>query len=239
MWQSHLHSQPPNAPLFFGDFATDKNLYTEASLNGFDAWLGPGTILTVPALFEGELSRPVYFPKSSDKDESLYFDLHAPNNSHKAGTTATISTPLEHFGLFAREGSVIPVGKPKATVTQKEGPARTHTDGVDVVLEEDGGMVALDDWRGVKLFPGEKGEYTGEWIEDDGISMKPAKSVIEVKYTATSDHVTVEARWKEHEFKTLWGSEIHVILPIKDSRKVKGAKQVAYGERSAWVVTVA
>jgi alpha-glucosidase (family GH31 glycosyl hydrolase) len=238
MWQSHIHSQPPNAPLFFGEFASDPALFTEEKLNGFDAWLGPGTLLTVPALYEGELSRPVYFPKAHEKDQSLYFDLHAPYNAHKAGSTATISTPLEHIGLFAREGAVIPVGKPKATVTQRDGPARRHTDGVDVVLEEDGGVVALDDWRGVKIFPGETGEYVGEWIEDDGISADPAKSVIEVTYTATEKQVQVSAKWKEHGFKPLWGKTVDVILPVKDTRAVKGAKEVVYGDRQAWRVEI-
>ncbi len=207
-------------------------------MNGFMAWLGPGQILTVPALHEGDLSQRVYFPKSSHKDESLYFDLHAPYNSHTAGSWATISTPLEHLGLFAREGSVIPVGKDIATVTQKTGPSRTTTDGVNVLLEEEGGVVGLDDWRGVKIFPSEQGSYKGDWTEDDGISSDPAVSVIEVTYTASKDSVKVQAKWRKHDFKPLWKDTLHIILPVQDIRSVEGGKEVSYKGRSAWVITV-
>lgn len=238
MWRSHHDALPPNAPLFFGDFASDPELYTEELMNGFSAWLGPGQILTVPALHEGDLSQRAYFPKSSADDESLYFDLHAPNNSYKAGTWATISTPLEHFGLFAREGSVIPIGKDVATVTQKTGPARTHIDGVDVVLEDEGGVVSLDDWRGVEIFPGESGRYTGEWIEDDGISSDPLISVIEIVYKAEKDQVAVEAKWKQHDYKPLWGETLHIILPVRDGRKVHGAKESSYKGRPSWIINV-
>jgi alpha-glucosidase (family GH31 glycosyl hydrolase) len=239
MWNSHTSAEPTNAWLGWGDFASDPELYTQSSLQGFDAWIGPGQLLSTPALFEGEWTRSVYFPKSSSGDKSLYFDLHAPYGTYTAGSTEIVSTPLEHMGLFAREGSVIPIGKPQATVTQVEGPARTATDGVDVQLEEEGGMAGLDDWRGVQIFPGEKGEYVGTWTEDDGISFKPEKSIIEVRYTAAKDGVEVQAKWLEHGFKPLWKEEIHVILPVKDQRKVKDAKSVQWGDRLAWVVQVA
>ncbi|ORX37673.1 glycosyl hydrolases family 31-domain-containing protein [Kockovaella imperatae] len=238
MWSSHLEAEPTNAPLMYGDFASDANLFSEESLNGFDAWIGAGRLLSAPALFEGLLSREVYFPKSSPKDTSLYFDLHAPYGSHAAGSRAIVSTPLEHMGLFAREGSVIPIGKSVNTVTQTQGPARTTHDGVDVVLESEGGVVALDDWRGVLIFPGEAGQYSGEWIEDDGISTKPSVSTIHVSYSATKDKVTVKAQWKEHGFKPLWGDKIHIMLPYRDERKVEGAEQVMRGERKLWFVSV-
>lgn len=151
MWRSHLYADPPNAPLFYGPFAVDPILYTDRILEGFDAWMGVGQILTAPQLFEGGLTRDVYFPKSSPDDQSLDYDLHPPFRTHKAGDWATVATPIEHGGLFAREGAVIPVGKEKATVMALSGPARTHADGVDVVLESEGGQVGVDDWRGVML----------------------------------------------------------------------------------------
>ena len=147
MWRSHLYADPPNAPLFYGPFATDSALYTDRILEGFDAWMGVGQILVAPQLFEGGLTREVYFPMASSHDHSLYFDLHAPFGTHKAGGWGTIATPIEHGGMFAREGAMIPIGKEKATVTALSGPARTHSDGVEVVLESDGGQVGVDDWR--------------------------------------------------------------------------------------------
>jgi len=111
-------ANPTNAWLGWGDFST-----------GFDSWIGVGQILSTPALFEGILSREVYFPKSSPEDKSTYFDLNAPYKTYVAGTKATISTPLEHMSLFTREGAVIPIGKAQATVTETSGSARTTTEG--------------------------------------------------------------------------------------------------------------
>ncbi|KIR27982.1 glicosidase, partial [Cryptococcus deuterogattii LA55] len=119
MWESHLRATPTTTWLGFGPFASDPALYEAAILEGFDAWLGNGRILVCPALFEGQLTREVYFPKACIDDKSLYFDLNAPYKAYKAGDRVVIATPLEHMGLFAREGAVVPVGKRYHTVTQK------------------------------------------------------------------------------------------------------------------------
>lgn len=238
MWDSHINANPTNAWLGWGGFATDPVLFSPEILDGFDSWLGAGQMLSTPALFEGMLSREVYFPKSLPEDGSLYFDLYAPYKTYVAGSRATVSTPLEHMGLFARERAVIPIGKPQATVTQTSGPARTTGDGVDVVLESEGGVVGLDDWRGVQIFPGQSGTYSGSWIEDDGISAEPARSVIEVIYLAGKEEVEVTATFLEKEFKPLWGRTVHVLLPFGDRRKVKGAEETTGRDRAAWVIQV-
>ncbi|KAK8861546.1 hypothetical protein IAR55_002368 [Kwoniella newhampshirensis] len=239
MWESHLDATPSTAWLGFGEFSTDPELYTDTILNGFDAWLGPGSILVAPALYEGELTRDVYFPKSSANDTSVYFDLHAPYRRYPAGTRATIATPLEHFGLFAREGAVIPVGKRYQTVTQKSGPARTTPDGVDVLLDSEGGVVGLDDWRGVQLFPSsEETTYEGKWTEDDGISADPGKTIIVVEYKGGKDQVEVKIKFEEHGFETLWGKTVAVILPVGDERTVKGGKETVWEGRKVWEVQV-
>jgi alpha-glucosidase (family GH31 glycosyl hydrolase) len=252
MWRSHLDAVPPNAPLFYGPFSTDPVLYTDRILQGFDAWMGVGQILTAPQLFEGGLTREVYFPKVSPEDRSLYFDLHAPFGIHTAGEWATIATPIEHGGLFVRESAVIPVGKEKATVTCLSGPARRYTDGVDVVLDTDGGQVGLDDWRGVMLFPGREGKnYTDEWIEDDGISDEPGTCTVNVSYCGTDDSVKVSIRmeengftplWKskvsigveENGFTPLWKGKIYIILPVGDKRTVLDTTQTTWKDRVAW-----
>ncbi len=237
MWRSHLYAAPPNAPLFYGPFATDPVLYTDRILEGFDAWLGVGQILTTPQLFEGGLTREVYFPKASPDDWSLYFDLNTPFRTHTAGDWATIATPIEHGGIFAREGAVIPIGKEKATVTALSGPARTHGDGVDVVLENDGGQVGIDDWRGVMLFPGyDSNEYADEWIEDDGISNHPGTCTFNLSYCGTDDAVKVEVRVKKNGFKPLWEDKLHIVLPVGDNRRVLKAKQTTWNGRDAWVL---
>lgn len=237
MWRSHLHAAPPNAPLFYGPFATDSVLYSERVLEGFDAWMGVGQILTAPQLFEGHLTREVYFPKASPDDQSLYFDLHAPFGTHKAGAWAMVATPIEHGGLFAREGAVIPIGKDKATVTALSGPARSHLDGVDVVLESDGGQVDVDDWRGVLLFPGYEGKtYTDDWIEDDGVSAEPGTYTVQVSYRGTKDSVEVRISADEKGFKPLWAGKLHLILPTGDTRKVLTAKPTTWENKEIWVL---
>lgn len=144
--------------------------------------MGVGTLLVCPMLAERMHQRSVYFPKTGPNDQSWYFwmtvydfqDEYQPISSNnlnlsgagtrrddpvrfRAGSRAFIPTPIEHGGLFAREGAVIPVGKDKATVTCLDGPARTYPDGVDVDLDdgEEGteGQVGKDDWRGVLIFP--------------------------------------------------------------------------------------
>jgi len=245
MWRSHLHAEPTNAPLFYGPFATDLTLYTERILEGFDAWLGVGQLLVAPQLFEGGLTRTVYFPKSSPDDKSLYFDMHAPYGTHNAGEWATVATPIEHGGLFAREGAVIPIGINKATVTALSGPARTHTDGVDVVLDSDGGQVALDNWRGVMLFPGYGGSdktYSGEWIEDDGISAEPGTFVIKISYwggRSSEDAIKVELHMQDNGFTPLWKENgLFIYPPPGDERGIEGAERTIWGEREVWKLKI-
>jgi alpha-glucosidase (family GH31 glycosyl hydrolase) len=239
MWASHLRAEPTNAWLGWGAFADDPEVYTSEVLDGYDAWLGAGTLLSCPALHEGELTRTVYFPRASPSDDAVYSDLHAPHGVHPAGTRATVATPLEHIGLFAREGAVIPIGRDCNTVTQREGPARTTPDGVDVALEEDGGIVALDDYRGVQIFPGTSGKaYAGSWIEDDGISADPAVAVVQVEYSGCEGEVEVKAAFTTNEFKPLWGRTLWVFLPVSDRRAVRGAEEVVRNGRRAFVVTV-
>lgn len=240
MWDSHLNANPTNAWLGWGEFASDPELYTEEMMNGFDAWVGAGQLLSAPAMFEGVFTRIVYFPKSHEIDKSLYFDLNSPHGVHVAGSRAQITIPIEHGGLFAREGAVIPVGKDYHTVTQLHGASRTTIDGVDVVLEKDGGVVGLDDWRGVQIFPGEEGGWEGCWIEDDGISSDPDKTVIQVSYSAKKGdkEVEVKLRFLERKFRAAWEDKVTVILPISDRRSVKGGKPSTWKDRTVWVMRV-
>lgn len=240
MWDSHLNANPTNAWLGWGDFGSDPEIYSEEIMNGFDAWIGTGQLLSAPAMFEGTFIREVYFPKASRDDRSLYFDLNSPHGTHVAGTKAQITVPIEHGGLFAREGAVIPVGKDYQTVTQLHGASRTTIDGVDVLLEKDGGVVGLDDWRGVQIFPGPEGSWAGQWIEDDGISSDPDKTIIEVSYSAKKDdkEVAVQLKLLERKFKVAWENKVTVILPIGDKRAVEGGKQSTWKDRTVWVVEV-
>lgn len=242
-WRSHERAEPTNAWLGWGAFASDPRVYEQFDgQESFDAWIGEGQLLSAPQLWEGGLTRDVYFPQTSSTDDSLYFDLHAPHRTFRAGTSATIATPLEHMGLFAREGAAIPVGKSCHTVTQREGPGRTTPDGIDVVLEDEGGMVGLDDWRGVEIFPGLSAgkTYTCDWVEDDGISAPPVRARVELTYTSAAEgaEVEVKARWLEHAFHPAWGSTLAVLLPVGDARRVAGAQPLVHEGRTAFAVQV-
>lgn len=239
MWRAHNYASPTNAPLFYGPFSRDPNLYTPETLDGFNSWMGVGQLLVAPQLHEGGITQDVYFPKTSQGDQTLYFNLHAPFERYVAGEKKAIPTPIEHGALFAREGTVIPVGKPKATVTALSGDPRTHTDGVDVLLESEGGQVGIDDWRGVLLFPGRNGSvYTDDWIEDDGISAEPGTYNVSLTYTGNDETVDVSIKTEEKGFTPLWKGELHVILPIGDLRNVPGARKVAWEERDAWALKI-
>lgn len=236
-WRSHEHAEPTNAWLGWGAFASDPNVYDR--LDTFDAWIGEGQLLSVPQLREGGLDREVYFPQSSATDDSVYFDLHAPHRTYRAGTCASIGTPLEHMGLFAREGAAIPVGKSYHTVTQRHGPGRTTPDGVAVQLDDEGGVVGLDDWRGVEIFPGfsEGRSYVTSWVEDDGISDPPVFSRVNLSYSSGSV-IEVKAWWAEHDFEPAWGGILWVMLPVGDTRRVGGADAVVHEGRTAFAVKV-
>ena len=211
-------------------------------LDGFDAWLGVGQILVAPALFESMRSRTVYFPKATAADKSTYWSLNSPCDTFSAGETAMIEMPLEYMGLFAREGAVVPIGKPQATVTQLTGPGRQCGNGDEVVLEPEG-QVGLDDWRGVMIFPGAEADgrpsrYEGRWIEDDGITLDPPTTIVNIVYEAKDGEVVVAATFEKKDFEVLWGEKLRIILPQGDERVVRGAERDEWKGRPCWTVRI-
>ncbi|GHJ88992.1 hypothetical protein NliqN6_5394 [Naganishia liquefaciens] len=247
-WESHLHAEPPNSWLGHGEFGRDYNLYTDEILNGFDFWLGTGRLLVAGAYFPGQTSKTVYFPQTNPEDKTPYIrvsqDPHAKTQKFSAGTTAQVDIPLNEFAIFARAGTVLPIGKDHATVTALSGIARTAVDGVEVVLKEDGGMVSLDDWRGVEIYPPTGSEASacvgqGTWIEDDGASRVPKTTIVRVEYSASTDSVKVSAKFTKRDFDVAWGSDLWVVLPPGDDRKVQDATEGkdSHGRR-AWRIQV-
>lgn len=223
-------------------------MYTDEILNGFDFWLGTGRLLIAGAYFPGQTSKTVYFPQTHLEDKTPYFrvsqDPKAKAQVFSAGTTAQVEIPLDEFAIFARAGTVLPIGKDHATVTAAQGIARTAVDGVEVVLKEDGGVVSLDDWRGVEIYPhtgSQDSSFVGQgtWIEDDGVSRVPKTSVVRVEYSGDSDSVKVTAKFLKRDFDVAWGNDLWVILPLGDDRKVRGATEGkdSHGRR-AWKVQV-
>ncbi len=140
---------------------------------------------------------------------------------------------------------MIPVGKDHNTVTSKTGPARSIL-GADIKLVEEGGVVSLDDWRGIEIFPPPSGHSTestfvgqGEWTEDDGVSLEPALTIIAVEYTVSGNEIKVSATFKDLSYETAWGSDVWVLLPYGDERTVQGASEVVDKDgRKAYKITI-
>jgi hypothetical protein len=245
-WESHLLAEPPNSWLGHGEFSSDLNLYTEEVLNGFDYWLGTGRLLVAGAYSAGQTRKRVYFPKAGSKDKTPYIRVSADRKeSYVAGTWAEIEVPLEEFAFFARAGTVLPIGRDIATVTAKTGLARTAVDGVEVKLIEQGGVVGLDDWRGIEIFPptadvSDSWSGGGSWIEDDGASRVPRTTVVSVEYSVQSEGVAVQAKFIKREFEVAWGRSLWVVLPAGDDRKVLDASETMdRNGRKAWKISVA
>lgn len=247
-WESHLHAEPPNSWLGHGEFGRDVNLYTEDILAGFDFWLGTGRLLVAGAYHPGQTRKSVYFPQTSPEDRTEYIrvsqDPKARAQVFEAGKTAEVDIPLEEFAIFARAGTVLPIGKDHATVTALRGIARTAVDGVEVVLKEDGGVVSLDDWRGVEVYPPSGAQDSsfvggGTWIEDDGVSRVPKTTIVRVEYSGDSESVKVTATFLKRDFDVAWGDEVWVILPAGDDRVVQDATEGkdSHGRR-AWKIQV-
>jgi hypothetical protein len=251
-WESHLLSEPPNSYLGTGPFAQDPNLYSAEILEGFDYWLGTGRLLVAGAFQEGQTRKRVYFPQAYPADITPYIRVTEESNGYEAypaGTWAEVDIPLAETAIFARAGSVIPVGKDHVTVTAETGLPRTCVGGAEVELggtsgSESASGVSLDDYRGVEIFPpladqaeGFKGE--GVWVEDDGVSREPKCTVVKVSYEVAGDEVVVKAEWLQRDFDVAWGSELLVYLPRGDDRSVKGASGEKLGGRTAFRIAVA
>lgn len=190
----------------------------------------------------------MYLPssKASDLPDEGYYDFHT-GKFYESGQRVTVATPDEHIATLVRAGSVIPIGKPCATVTSRDGLSSTTADGTRIKLVSDGGVVELDDWRGVEIYPppsskGSATKWSWEWSEDDGESLVDEKlkiTKVQVEYSVNDqDEVEVKARWVKRDFETLW-DELWVVLPMGDGRKVRNGSVKEVRGRTGFVVSVA
>jgi alpha-glucosidase (family GH31 glycosyl hydrolase) len=238
-WRSHLYAEPANTWLGWNEFASDSKLYEDEIIEGLDYWFGHGQLLVAGAYFANQFSRKVYLPSSSSestKDQKVYYDLNEPYAMYSAGSTVDISTPLDHFAMFAREGTVIPVGKPQVTLTQREG--NSH-----VLTEDRGGVVGYDDLRVLQLFPAPPSRgsvsYEYRWIEDEGELLEPVRADFVVKFESDADEVRVEVRKEEGNFTPLWMPHVSIVLPVGDRRQVANAiNEGSWKGRKTFVVAV-
>jgi hypothetical protein len=243
-WESHLLSEPPNAYLGTGPYAQDPNLYSTEILEGFDYWMGTGRLLIAGAFQEGMKKRRVYFPQAYPDDVTPYIRISDEiSESHPAGTWAEVKVPLDEFAVFARAGTVIPIGKGQVTVTREDGVANTCVGGTRVEVDNSSEQgVAVDDYRGIEIFPTAREDANflgdGTWIEDDGVSRKPKTTVIKVTYRVVGDEVEVDAKFLKREFDVAWGAELVVFLPLADERLVKEGRRETRKGRQGYRIAV-
>jgi len=98
-----------------------------------------------------------------------------------------------------------------------------------------GGQVGVDDWRGLMLFPGHEDKtYTGEWIEDDGVSVQPeyAWSRVVLRYSRFGRGQR-GARKKVDSSRS--GGQVAHSAAVGDIEESK-AKQTTWKDRTAWVL---
>jgi len=64
-------------------------------------------------------------------------------------------------------------------------------------------------------------------VSIDGFFADPDKTIIEVEYSANKGQnaVDVSLTFAEHGFKTAWGKQVTVILPVTDKRGIKGGSK--------------
>lgn len=249
-WESHLLSEPPNSCLGTGPFARDPNVYSAEILEGFDYWLGTGRLLVAGAFKEGQTRKRVYFPQSYSGDTTPYIRVSREEGEYEAypaGTWAEVDVPLSETAIFARAGTVIPVGKDHVTVTSESGLPRSCVGGTEVETSQGDSTtaagVSLDDVRGIEIFPPLADQATGfsgegVWIEDDGVSREPKTSVTKVSYTVEGDEIVVKAERLQRDFTALWGDELLVYLPRGDRRTVKGSRSKSVAGREACIISV-
>lgn len=220
--QARQQKIPPVAFTGWGEYRSDQNLFDNAYMDEGDFWLGVGKILVAPIYAPALKTRQVYLPKAYADDKTLYFALFGEGSSYSAGTTVDVSTSIDSIPVFARAGTIIPIGKPCATITCDLG--KTTNDGTLIAIKP--GFVEMDDWRGVEIFPPREAseEFTGEWIEDDGESTWPAPiACVRVTYSSKGkNEVAVKAAFVESAFKPFWQT-LWVILPRGDGRTVTDA----------------
>jgi alpha-glucosidase len=91
---------PVMRPLWF-NYPADYNTYAPAL--ALEQFLVGRDLLVAPVLTQGDIKRPVYFPKGD-----AWIDWWT-GARYEGGTTAEIDAPLSRLPLFARAGAIIPV----------------------------------------------------------------------------------------------------------------------------------
>ena len=109
--QAHTLHRPIIRPTFY-DFPDDEACYADC-----DEFMLGDALLVAPVLDAGATTRTVYLPRGPE----AWFDF-ATGQRFAAGTTHTVSAPLDTLPLFARAGAAIPVAERSSGRAQHDDP---------------------------------------------------------------------------------------------------------------------
>lgn len=144
MEESHRTGLPIMRPLLLTD-QNDVNL-----VNVEDAYTVGNALLAAPVLGAARTARTVYLPKGT------WFDWWT-GRRYSGGHAVTVAAPLDRVPLFARGGTMVPMGPPMNFVDEK--PESPIT---------------------VEVFPDAHGRASGRLYEDDGVSLAYQRGVYRV-----------------------------------------------------------
>ena len=221
-FRSALEAEPLQRWVGWGPYDQDPTVWNDPILRNGEKQFFLGDAFLVGGVYEEDAElTTVYLPSCKhhgqrmDWRESYYDDgflsLYSPHQHFPSGRWVTVRTPLSNIAVFARVGSVVPVGLPRVTTACPR-------------IEPN---LPLDDWRGVEIYPPPLSAgvgprtYVGKWREDDGIT-DDAKLVNEfsLSYQPTQNEIVVLATCTSKRMNITWGSSLWVILPIAEQRPV-------------------
>ena len=211
---SHQTATPPQRWTGWG-YESDPEVWQNRVLTDGETQYWLGDALLIGGVFEvGATSAKMYLPKDDANPELQFLDLNNdPQTYYNAGGWIDVSAQWDQsIPVLAKVGSAIPVGRSVQvlSVGETSNPA----------------SLGADDYRGVEIFPPKASSngrvYDTVWYEDDGVSPPPARiSVFTLKYSAEDAVITVEFEESlQQGFVPAW-SELDIVLPAEDRRKVR------------------
>lgn len=206
------------------DYESDPNIWSPELLSGeTQYWLGES--LLIGGVYEpGKTIARMYLPRKGETQNPShpnegYINLNAPYQYFNAGEWVEIESPWkESIPVLAKIGGAVVIGRVVATAS----PSPLES-------KEEFPSLVPDDYRGVEIFP-PKGTSAGQrhmtvWYEDDGLTSNDAISTFKITYWSTEDKIYVEFQKETNQaFVPLW-TDLEIILPVGDKRKVYAASE--------------
>lgn len=141
MWRASRDNEPAVRPLFY-DFPDDSAVRTVE-----DAFMLGRDLLVAPVLDEGARERSVQLPAHPGG----WYDWHSRRHFPQGGLV-TVEAPLGRLPLFARSGSLIPVGDPAGREDMRELLVfGLRDDAVGELYEDDGDTAAWREGQGLLI----------------------------------------------------------------------------------------